>query len=558
MAHISKGPEAVPGSNPQFEAIYNPSGFTGQVTSDFMRLGGIPEALRKDLIDFSTSDFDDFKTSFSNYLKAVYPDNYNNFIESDLGIMLVELVAYLGGVLSYKADAIAQENYLATAKTSESVTKLLELIGVSLRGPVSAKANAVAAVTDASRAIATGQEITIDAGNRVIQGVSTRDNLPLTYTLYSVESNGNINMQEDSMVLTFEDSKPTGDAAPADYDGSTFENLVLLEGSFQTQTGTFSHIDPAEEISITLPSVIEGSVVVSAGDGFYTEIDNIWFASAEAFVFEKIYNEDFSCRLKFGRGAVGKTPTPNQDYVIMFRTGGGLRGNVTSGKLSKASTGVRSVSPTDVTLDVTNPRAGTGGVDAQSIEEARRFGPMWFATQYRAVTGHDYTTFAHKFISTAGKTGKALATLRDNGSAGNMIDIYVLQQATADHLERASFEFKKELLEYLNKYRMLTDEITVVDGIVRTLDMKCTLYVDKVQKLSADNIKQRVANNIYSFFSTNLMDFGMPLNLSKLQNFLLKDAGVRFLSIDNYENDIYVDFNEILQLNNVDLTIKFV
>ena len=61
----------------------------------------------------------------------------------------------------------------------------------------------------------------------------------------------------------------------------------------------------------------------------------------------------------------------------MFRTGGGLRGNVTSGKLSKASTGVRSVSPTDVTLDVTNPRAGTGGVDAQSIEEARRFGPMW-------------------------------------------------------------------------------------------------------------------------------------------------------------------------------------
>ena len=123
-----------------------------------------------------------------------------------------------------------------------------------------------------------------------------------------------------------------------------------------------------------------------------------------------------------------------------------------------------------------------------------------FATQYRAVTGHDYTTFAHKFISTAGKTGKALATLRDNGSAGNMIDIYVLQQATADHLERASFEFKKELLEYLNKYRMITDEITVVDGIVRTLDMKCTLYVDKIQKLSADNIKQRVANNIYSFF----------------------------------------------------------
>ena len=37
----------VPGYNPVFDAIYNPSGFDGQVTSDFLRLGGIPAALRK-------------------------------------------------------------------------------------------------------------------------------------------------------------------------------------------------------------------------------------------------------------------------------------------------------------------------------------------------------------------------------------------------------------------------------------------------------------------------------------------------------------------------------
>ena len=130
----------VPGSNPPFDAIYNPSGFDGQVTSDFMRLGGIPEALKKDLIDFSVADFDTFKVRLLDYVKSVYPEDYNNFAESDLGVMLVELVAYMSSVLSFKADAIAQENYIATAKTSDSVTKLLELIGVSLRGPVSAKA----------------------------------------------------------------------------------------------------------------------------------------------------------------------------------------------------------------------------------------------------------------------------------------------------------------------------------------------------------------------------------------------------------------------------------
>ena len=70
----------IPGFNPAFESIYNPSGFDGQVTSDFLRLGGIPAALRKDLIDFSTADFDEFKESFNNYVKSVYPNDYNNLL----------------------------------------------------------------------------------------------------------------------------------------------------------------------------------------------------------------------------------------------------------------------------------------------------------------------------------------------------------------------------------------------------------------------------------------------------------------------------------------------
>ena len=32
----------VPGYNPAFDSIYNASGFDGQVTSDFLRIGGIP------------------------------------------------------------------------------------------------------------------------------------------------------------------------------------------------------------------------------------------------------------------------------------------------------------------------------------------------------------------------------------------------------------------------------------------------------------------------------------------------------------------------------------
>ena len=276
--------QQVPGSNPVFDSIYNPSGFDGQVTSDWLRLGGIPPALRKDLIDFSTADFESFKTNFQNYVKSVYPDDYNNFVESDLGMMLTELFAYQAAVLSYKADALAQENYLATARTSEGLMKLLELIGVSLRGSVPAKANCVLTNEAVSGVSGAGDSMTIGLADRTIDMVSTRDNLPLTYTLYNVDANGNIDMQAQDIVLDKDDF---------DSDGLIASGLLLLEGRLQTETGNFLAGVTNQTINLPLPSVIEGSIIVSGADGFFTEVDNIWFASAGAQVFQKKYNEDF-------------------------------------------------------------------------------------------------------------------------------------------------------------------------------------------------------------------------------------------------------------------------
>lgn len=544
----------VPGSNPAFDAIYNASGFDGQVTSDWMRLGGIPEALKKDLIDFSTADFDAFKTSFQNYVKSVYPQDYNNFVESDLGQMLTELFAYQAAVLSFKADALAQENYLATAKTSQGLTKLLELIGISLRGPVPAKARATLTITDPALFLGTfpSDNLVITEADRTVDAVSTRDGLPLTYTLYRVDNNGNINMDATDIVLNSADFDDTGLICD--------DKLLLLEGRQQSQEGTFLKGSTNQTINLTLPSIVEGSIAVSASDGWYSEVDNIWFASAGAKVFQKKYNEDYSCSLLFGDGVVGQSPSPGSDYKVFYRTGGGLRGNITANQLEKSATVQFTRGATISTGDVSivNPVAGTGGVNAQSLEEARRYGPLWFATQYRAVTGQDYTAFANKFRSTAGKTGKGLAVLRDNGSAGNMIDIYVLQEATENHLERASFEFKNEMLAYLNQYRMLTDELTIVDGVVRTLDLVTTLYIDRDERLSAEDVKQRISGSIQDYFSINTLDFGKPLILSNLINYVLTDPGARFFSIDNYANDVYVDFNEIIQLNNVEINVQFV
>ena len=62
---------------------------SGTVDSDFMKLAPIPDNKKPNYINFAATDFDDIKNSLTSYLFAVYPEDFNNFNESELGIMLL-------------------------------------------------------------------------------------------------------------------------------------------------------------------------------------------------------------------------------------------------------------------------------------------------------------------------------------------------------------------------------------------------------------------------------------------------------------------------------------
>ena len=53
-------------------------------------------------------------------------------------------------------------------------------------------------------------------------------------------------------------------------------------------------------------------------------------------------------------------------------------------------------------------------------------------------------------------------------------------------------------------------------------------------------------------------DFGERVKLSDLQRQIFSVPEIRFSNIDNFSEDIQLGFNEILQLNNVEINIEFV
>ncbi|MGI5282006.1 putative baseplate assembly protein [Nonomuraea polychroma] len=84
---------------------------------------------------------------------------------------------------------------------------------------------------------------------------------------------------------------------------------------------------------------------------------------------------------------------PRKDAVIrvpLYRTGGGRRGNVSRGVLTVQRDPVPFVST------VTNRRPASGGVDAESVDDAALRGPLVLRTRDRAVTVEDYEQLARE------------------------------------------------------------------------------------------------------------------------------------------------------------------
>lgn len=524
--------------------------FNGLLNSDFLKQSRLDDSVKESLIDFTSSDFLTFRSNLVKYIQATYPLDYNYFIESDLGMVLIELVAAMGHVMSYKADFLANENYLATAQKRSSVKKLLDLIGVRMRGPSSAVANGKLTL-ESPRASGT---VVIPLESRAFTVTSPEDNSQLTYTLYKYNPNGFVELDNVNGDLQFPYTTATSAA---------IDSIVLLEGNLVQQTGVFTDTDAVKSITLNQSPIIEGSVQVqvispiTSIEGNYKQIDNIFFASGSTDrVFQLVTDDNFAGTVIFGDNQQGISPAVGDSFVVYYRIGGGTRGNIAKGVIN---------APVAYTLDggatqqgiVENTSLGSGGVNAQTIENAKRYAPQYFRSQDRLVTLSDYKSFVNMFRSSYGSVGKATVVTRRAFSSANIIDLYILEKANDLQFKRATPQFKKQLLEAIEPKKMITDEVVVVDGLIRTIDPIITVKCDAKYKQREADIKLKVRNKITQYFNIDNAEFGKSFTSQDLNTKIFEIPEVRYSTLDNLPSVINIQFNEVLQLNNLNILMVF-
>ena len=90
---------------------------------------------------------------------------------------------------------------------------------------------------------------------------------------------------------------------------------------------------------------------------------------------------------------------------------------------------------------ITNTSQATGGLDAETINSAKKYGPLVFKQQDRLVTLQDFRSYVSRYSSPTGGQAIGTATTRKAYSSANIIDLYTFYKKQPQrNFKRATVE----------------------------------------------------------------------------------------------------------------------
>jgi len=91
------------------------------------------ENFKESNVNYLNKDFVALKTSLMNYAKSYFPDTYRDFNETSPGMMLLEMNAYVGDVLSFYIDKQYQEMLLPLAEERRNIITMAKMFGYKVK-----------------------------------------------------------------------------------------------------------------------------------------------------------------------------------------------------------------------------------------------------------------------------------------------------------------------------------------------------------------------------------------------------------------------------------------
>lgn len=502
-----------------------------------------PASLRR--INFSALEYPELRRALIEYIQTYFPDQFNDFVANNGIIMLLELVAYVGDVMTQRMDILVDESFLPTAQSVTAVDQHLQLINDSIQ-------RATPAVVDIEVSLTAPVPVPVRVPAGTTFNLLGSDGAPLTYELYRAPDNF-----DDEIVI---------------FPGQRGTIGFGIEGAFAAPFVVESTGGPDQRIDILDENVLDEPIIVESTVGNETvrwrRISNIERSDANDRVFEVRFLEE-SLQIRFGNDVTGRSPLSGETLTVRYRVGGGIRGRIASNVINES----RPVNPDDpvsapVQVLFRNPAPSNGGRDTETIDQAKVRAPRESATLESAVSGENYSVLAQSFNHPIfGSVLKAVATVRTSLNA-NIVEVYVLAAGPDNIPVLPSAGLKQGLETFFADIDVLTDETRILNGAIKPIDVEATVVISR--NFDPALIRTQVDNTIVEFFDQSNFDLGTEFYLGRLYAALQDIDGVQFVKIFNPTDDIIasskiasetpsnqVGFNELLTLGQVNVKIFF-
>lgn len=491
-------------------------------------------------LNYTAQDYWSIKDRLRDIIKQKFTNDFNDLIESSLAIMLVELYAYLGDLLSFKMDQNINEVFIDTVTEVDNAFRLAKLVGFQATPPIAARAMISATINNVQ-----ATDLTIPGGLSLKLVSNDRE---ITYELFPADSNNNPIYDEDIYITA----------------GSLTNTAIIgVEGRTYREVYTGSG-EAGQIIQLPFRPVIYDSIRVNV-DGIRWQRVDFFTDSQPRREYRVEFDSDYRAFVTFGDNTAGMAPSGGSKVEILYRVGGGVIGNVITGAINIQRNVNLDGFDFNVPVSFFNYTKGEYGYDGDGLDDIRTKLPVWIQTQDRCVTGGDYKAYADLFVTPFhGQVGKATAVLRNYGCAANIIDLYILAVDGAIGLQRASDELKADLTDGLEDKKMLTDYVCIRDGIIIPTDVVIDVKVDKFYKKLKEELNVKVTNATNDFFSRRNWEYGQTLRDADLVKHLseikeLKQIDITFTTNDpeNSGSIVTAKFNEIVRPDSVAITFLF-
>ena len=92
-------------------------------------------------INYLSKDFNSIKADLIDYVRRHFPNDWRDFNDASGGMALLELMAYVGDILSFNIDRQVNESYISRAVETKNIVSLAQNFGYKPKNTVPAVVN---------------------------------------------------------------------------------------------------------------------------------------------------------------------------------------------------------------------------------------------------------------------------------------------------------------------------------------------------------------------------------------------------------------------------------